>query len=510
MKAKTDKSISLSNNLLKGKKSLLLALLLGAIYPLGFAPVDFWPATLISLAGFFWILKHSSKRFFLPGLFFGMGQFGVGTSWVYISIHEFGNAAVGLALIITFLFVLYLALYPALFSCLYGKWFSKTKGWYFFVVIAFLWLLIDGLRGWVFSGFPWLYAGYAFIDSPLSNWAPIVGIHGITLLAIFSSILLLNFCGNFREYKPLLMLFFIWGLSWALSLIKWSEAVGEPVTATLIQPSIPQKLKWKQDYLWKTLDILKQQTAEAKGEIVIWPEGAVPAFEDQLRQHLQPIAQHASEKGQKIISGIPLRNADKSKYFNGVVVVSDNTAEAPQSYYKRRLVPFGEYVPLQDILRGLIEFFDLPMSAFSLGPKQQLPLQVSGVNFGMAICYEIVYPQLVYLQAQQSTVLLTISNDAWFGNSWGPEQHLQMARMRALETALPVLRGTNDGITAIMDEKGLVTGRLEKNVRGNLEGTVQPQKSSSWVIHYHPWWILIVVLGMIISIIQIINKKIPV
>ena len=496
MKASPSSSSSTPHKMLTGKRPFILALLLGAIYPLGFSPIDFWPITLMSLMGFFWILKNIREKYWLIGLCFGVGQFGVGTSWVYISIHEFGNAPVILALIITLLFVLYLALYPALFSWAFGKWFKNSQGWSAIIAISFLWLVVDGLRGWIFSGFPWLYPGYAFIDSTLANWAPIMGIHSITVLAIFSSLLLLKLIQDIRSIKTAMVLVFIWLGSFFLGMMNWSTAVGDPVTATLVQPSIPQKLKWKKDYFWKTIEILKQKTSQAKGDVIIWPEGAVPAFEDQVRHILQPIASAAAAKGQTIISGIPLRNSEQSEYYNGVIVVTDSVSKKSQSYLKRRLVPFGEYVPLQNILRGLIEFFDLPMSAFSLGPDNQVPLNVKGVNFGMAICYEITYPQLVYSQARNSTVLLTISNDAWFGNSWGPEQHLQMARMRALETSLPVLRGTNDGITAFIDEKGHVISRLEKNQNGNLEGKFQPQNSTSWVVHFHAWWSLIVVLAL--------------
>ncbi len=487
-----------TNKLLSGKRVLFLSMFLGAIYPLGFSPIEWWPLTLFSLMGLFWILQSSTQKHFLIGLFFGVGQFGVGTSWVYVSIHQFGNAPVVLALIITFLFVLYLALYPAIFSWAYGKWFGRSNRWESALAITFLWLLVDGLRGWVFSGFPWLYTGYAFIDTPLSNWAPIMGIHGITVLVLISALLSLQLIVKWNSRKLYLPLLLIWLSSWLLGFISWSEVDGKAVKTTLVQTSIPQKLKWEKDYFWKTIEILKQQTEIAKGEVVVWPEGAVPAFEDQVRKILQPIAKSATSRGQSIITGIPLRNKAKSEYYNGVVVISDKLSTKQQSYLKRRLVPFGEYVPLQNFLRGLIEFFDLPMSSFSLGPDEQAPLNISGINFGMAICYEITYPQLVYAQAKQSTVLLTISNDAWFGDSWGPEQHLQMARMRALETALPVVRATNNGITAFIDNKGKIKSRLQQNIQDNLEDSVQPQTTFSWVVHYHAWWTLVILLAILL------------
>jgi len=203
---------------------------------------------------------------------------------------------------------------------------------------------------------------------------------------------------------------------------------------------------------------------------------------------------------------VPIRDVKQNKYYAGTMLLDKDNIADSQKYYKRRLVPFGEYVPFEDTLRGVIEFFDLPMSGFSLGPAEQKTLKFDHLSMGVAICYEIVYPNLVYDQSRDANVLLTISNDAWFGDSWGPHQHLQMARMRAVEIALPILRGTNNGITAMIDYKGNITAQLPQFVRKNLEITFQPRRSHSPILFYNFWWLAIILLGTMLLVFVFKNR----
>lgn len=493
----------------KGYKAYLLALVSGMIYPLGFAPLGFWPLTLISILFFYSLLKYSPAKRAGLGFCYGFGQFGIGTSWVYVSIHQFGGATVALAIIITLLFTAYLSLYPALLGFLFQKYHQHTASPNFGLIFIFLWLVIDGLRGWVFSGFPWLYAGYSGIDTVLSSWAPLIGVHGLTLIIVGSAVLIekmlskkrLSDTGLFdRKWQlPGLILLLMWGSSLGVAKIQWSSTDGQPTTATLIQPNISQNLKWEANHLRNTLTTLDEMTLKARGQLVVWPESALPIFEDRIRPYLTQIARRSALKGQSIVTGVPVRDSHSKKYYSAAMVLNADNMETAEKYYKRRLVPFGEYVPLENQLRGLIEFFNLPMSGFSLGPSKQNTLRVDGLSMGVAICYEIVYPRLVYDQSRQANMILTISNDAWFGHSWGPQQHLEMARMRAIETALPVLRGTNNGITALIDYKGKVASQLPQNTRQALEVIFQPRRSHSPIQYYSFWWLAIISLAFVIG-----------
>ncbi len=494
---------------MKGFKPYVLAFISGVIYPLGFAPLGLWPVTLISIFIFYSLLKYSPAKAGGLGFFYGMGQFGLGTSWVYVSIHQFGGAPVLLAMMITLVFTAYLSFYPAVLGILFQRYKTRigspTPG----LAFIFLWLLTDGLRGWVFSGFPWLYAGYTGIDTVLSSWAPLIGVHGLTLIILLTVVLIEKMLDrkslpatdwpDRKKWLSGLALILVWGSSLGLAAIHWSGVDGKPTTATLVQPDISQNLKWDANHLKDTLTTLDEMTFNAKGKFIVWPESALPIFEHRIRPFLTQIARRSALKGQTIVTGVPVRDTTTQKYYAAAMVLDASDMATAQKYYKRRLVPFGEYVPLEEQLRGLIEFFNLPMSGFSLGPSKQKSLQVDDLSIGVAICYEIVYPRLVYEQSRQANVILTISNDAWFGDSWGPPQHLEMARMRAMETALPVLRGTNNGITASIDYKGKVVSQLPQFTRENLEIVFQPRRSHTPIQYYSFWWLAIIALAMMMG-----------
>lgn len=506
----TLKSLSKSCFSRTNRGSFLFALVAGAIYPLGFAPLSFWPFTLLSIALLYVLLQQQSKIIRI-GLGYGLGFFGVGTSWVYVSIHEFGHASVLLAFFLTVLFSLYLSLYPLLMVWLYRR--LKTPVYSLLSISAFcwLWLFTDLLRGWIFSGFPWLYAGYSFIDSWLVCWAPLVGVHGITLLSLISAICAVMLMGRHRSRNTkiiaMISLVIFWGGGALLKQVSWSEAEGEAINVTLVQPNIDQDIKWSADFLWKTLDLLENQTRKAQPGLVIWPESAIPAYEHHLQSALSKIANAAALRHQTIITGIPVANSQRTRSFSAVSVLSAKKDKQNQHYYKRRLVPFGEYVPLQNWLRGVIEFFDLPMSDFSLGEQEQPSLDLGNVKLGVAICYEIVYPELVHQQALQSNILLTISNDAWFGASLGPFQHYEMARFRSLESGLPVIRGTNNGITAFTNAKGDTVKQLPQFQLANLFAQVQPMKSHAPILKYHAPGLLLGIIAVIYALLLLWKKK---
>lgn len=488
----------------------VLALVAGLLYPLGFSPVDFWPATLFSMSVFYGLLSHADPktgiRRWKIAACYGFMQFALGTSWVYVSIHDFGGANVFLAFVITLLFTFYLTLYPILIGWLMDRIHLSfhSRPFYFALWFVFLWLLSDGLRGWIFSGFPWLFAGYSGINLPLTGFAPIIGIDGMTLLMLIISISLFHLVRDQKKWLPLVVSFAIVLLGYGLQQISWSTPQGKVRSVTLVQPNISQSLKWEPNHLRNSLHTLDELTYLSKGDLIIWPESAIPVFANRIYPYLQTIARRSASKGQKILTGAPVSDPDNDNYYAAAMLLDADHIEASQSYYKRRLVPFGEYVPLQSTLRGLIQFFDLPMSGFSLGPDNQKTIKWQDISLGMAICYEIAYPNLVYDQSKNSNAIVTISNDAWFGHSLGPWQHLEMARMRALETQLPVLRATNNGITAMIDAKGQVTQQLPQFKKDKLESSFQPAKSHA-PIQYYPFYKIL--MGVLLMLLWVFRNK---
>jgi apolipoprotein N-acyltransferase len=338
-----------------------------------------------------------------------------------------------------------------------------------------LWVLFEWLRQWIFTGFPWLYLGYAHVDTWISGWAPITGVFGLSFICAISGTALYL---AWRSRKPVscttyaVILVTLWGGGAILKPTQWvAKASERPLTVAMVQPNVPQEHKWDPAWYDPIVQQLRVATDPLLGhDIVIWPESAVPNYFQRAQDFLVPIAQRAESARTTLITGTPFRAAGSTAYFNSIVALGSGNGV----YHKQRLVPFGEYVPLERQLRGLIEFFDLPMSSFSAGPAAQKPLAAGAYRVAPFICYEIVYGDLVANSAQDAELIVTISNDSWFGDSIGPWQHLQIAQMRGRENGRYVLRATNNGISAIIDHQGRILQRTEQFVATTLTGEAEP------------------------------------
>ena len=471
--------------------TLYLGLLFaGALLPLALAPFSFWPIAIISMAILFSNLyEQSAKNAFKRSLIFGLGMFGTGVSWVFVSMYVFGDISALLALIGTFLFCLFNAIFFALPFMLCSL-ISKRR-FLALVVLPALWVISEWIRSWLFTGFPWLYAGYSHTDTWLSGWAPVGGV----LLLSFFTALAAAALAQIRLYKDLastlatlslVTVMFLGGL--ALQKIDWTESVETPVSVALIQPNVDQSDKWSITMRSQILHNLVVQTEPLWGtDIIIWPEGAIPVLYTQISDFLDDIHQRALASKTTLITGLPSNQKPEGPYYNSMLALGASHG----IYNKTRLVPFGEYVPLEKLIRGLNNFFDLPMSSFSLGSKNQPLLTAAGQNISTAICYEIAYPDLVAKNSRNSNILLTVSNDAWFGDSIAPSQHMQMARMRAIENAKPVMRGTNNGITAFIDYRGTVIKQLSQFSPGVLTATVTPYTGVTPFSKFGSWPVVI-------------------
>lgn len=459
---------------------LLLAPFAGALVTLSLAPFGVWPAGIVSCALYAWLLSTCTPRQALwRGFLYGCGLFGTGVSWIFVSIHVHGNANVPLAAILTALFCAGMALFQALFAWVYARHIRPLPGGMLMGFPA-LWVLIEWIRGWFLTGFPWLYLGYAHVDTSISGWGPITGVFGLSFICALSGICLFL---AWRSRKPMACILYavilatLWGGGEILKTTQWvARASEKPLRVALIQPNVPQQNKWDPRWYRPILSQLHEATEAVLGaDIVVWPEAAIPNYFQRAGDFLEPMEKRARAAGTTLITGIPWRPENGGEYYNSITALGQGTGV----YLKRRLVPFGEYVPLEGVLRGMIDFFDLPMSSFSAGPNEQAPLRAGPYRLAPYICYEIVYGGMVARGARDAELLVTISNDTWFGNSIGPWQHLQIAQMRGRETGRYVLRGTNNGITAIIDHQGRIVDRTEQFEATTLIGEAEVMLGST-------------------------------
>ncbi len=454
----------------------LAAILAGALLPAALAPIDIPAADLIAIALLFFLVHRArvAQAFWL-GWWFGLGKYGAGVSWVYVSIHDYGPAPPWLAGGLVVLFVASLALFPALMTAMYAglasRWRRGVGMLRAGLVFAACWVVFEWLLTWVLTGFPWLYAGYAHLRDPLANLAPLGGVLLVGLAAAVSAVAFVAAAmerGRARV-RGLVIALLPWLIGTALMPVEWVQQ-GDAHRVALVQGNIPQDQKWLRENVGPTLERYARLSAPHwQTGLVIWPEAAITLFEHQADGYLEAMAARARADRATLVLGLPAaeRNAEgEFEFFNTARAIGDGAGR----YVKRRLVPFGEYVPLERYLRGLIAFFDLPMSRAVSGAEHQGLLEAGDLRLAMAICYEIVYPNLVRVGAEAADALVTISNDAWFGRSMGPHQHMQMAQMRAIENGRWLLRATNSGVTAIVDANGRITAQLPQFEAAALTG----------------------------------------
>ena len=453
-----------------------VALLAGASLPLALAPFDWWPLAIISITFLALGLSDLKGRQCLArSYFFGLGMFLAGVSWVYVSIHGFGQASIALAGFLTFLFAAGLALVFSLPFGLLGRYFHNNP---LAMPLAFpaLWLLGEWLRSWLLTGFPWLYIGYSQLQTPLSGYAPVLGVFGIGLTVVITAACIARTIQwYFLPLRPryTLRLLTICSLLWlggaALAELNWTQIKGNAIRVGMIQPNIPQAKKWDPDFYQTTVERLSRLSEPLwHNDWLIWPEAAIPKLYHRAGDLLEHFEQRAAASNTGLITGILYDDYQTQEYYNSMI----GLGRARGIYQKTRLVPFGEYVPLEKNLRGLIHFFNLPTSIISPGRGQQRGIQVGATMVMPSICYEIAYPALVAKGAAKADILLTVSNDAWFGDSIAPQQHLQIAQMRALETGRYIIRATNNGLSAIINSKGEITLQGTQFIQQSIEGEV--------------------------------------
>ncbi|MCW5600999.1 apolipoprotein N-acyltransferase [Nitrosomonas sp.] len=451
--------------------------MLGALTVLGFAPFYLFPIPFITLAALLFLWRNSIRagQAAKLGFSFGMGMFGAGVTWIYVSLHDFGDMPMPMAVVALLLLCAYLSLFPALTGWLSIKWRAMAPAlWPCWA--ASLWMFSEWGRGTLFTGFPWLAVGYS--QAPygmLTGFAPLVGVYGISWLLVLSAAWL---CVWFERRKlkqawqGLSLLGLLWALGLGLQWINWTQPEGDPITISLLQGNIPQDMKWREDHILTTMEIYAKLIQESDSQLIVTPEISIPLFHDDVpNDYLAGLAAHAiGNDGDVLIGMAESVSSSRQQYYNTMFSLGKSPE---QRYRKHHLVPFGEYIPLKPVFGWIIQVLNIPLSDFSRGALDQPPLQLAGQRVAINICYEDVFGEEIILPLPEASLLVNVSNDAWFGRSIGPWQHLQISQMRALETGRYMLRATNTGVTAIIDQKGRVLQKLEMFTTDGLHGEAQ-------------------------------------
>lgn len=462
-------------------KRLGAAFGLGALAVAAFAPFDLFVLAPIVLGILLVLIERASRprEAFKLGFAFGLGHFLAGVSWVYVSLHDFGAMPAPAAAATTLLFCAYLALYPALAALAAAA--CRSAALRRLIVFPAAWILAEWVRGWLFTGFPWLALGYSQAPhSPLAGFAPVVGVYGVGLATLFVVGLGVHaLAERLRrpDFRPVLALVLLGSLGAGLRTIEWTSPHGEPVQVSLLQGNVSQSMKWRPEQILASLQLYDSMVrASGEARLIVMPETAVPMFLQNVpREFLDGIAEHARTNNADVLLGLP-ELAPGGGYFNSVVSIGTSPM---QTYRKSHLVPFGEFIPLRPLLAPIVNALAIPLTDFSRGGLDQRPIEVAGQRVAVNICYEDAFGEEIIRQLPEATLLVNVSNVAWFGDSIAPTQHLQIAQMRALEAGRYMLRATNTGMTAVVDPKGNVVAAaptfeariLQAEVRGYTGAT---------------------------------------
>ena len=453
----------------------MLAALAGILYTLAFAPFNFPYLALIALSLLFASWQNATPaRALRRGYLFGLGAFGLGVSWVYISIHDFGGADPISAGLLTGLFVAFWALFPALAAFLSVKIRQVMPGLSSIMVMPLVWLLVEYLRGYlVLNGFPWLQVGYSQLETPLAGYIPIGGVYGTGFLAALSASALAYLVQS-NKHRLLLAvaLAAVWLAGGALRTVAWTHAVGAPIRVSLIQGNVTQDQKWRPENRHNTLQYYKTMTeAHWDSKVIVWPETSIPAYlADVYEWFLLPLSAAAMQHESDLIVSLPAHGNSEHERYNAVMTLGKET----RMYRKDHLLPFGEYLPWQPVSGFILNSLAIKLGNFTPGGINQPLLTAGGYPFITSICYEDAFGDAGLRGLPDAAYLVNVTNDGWFGDSIEPHQHLQIARMRAVETGRFLLRSTNTGVTAIVAPDGKIVSQAPQFTATVLTDVITP------------------------------------
>ncbi|NNF15267.1 MAG: apolipoprotein N-acyltransferase [Gammaproteobacteria bacterium] len=486
-------------------RSAALAALGGLIYPLAFAPYGWYPLLPVAL-GLLLMSLHgqSAARAARRGFLFGFIAFLTGIYWITISVHTFGGAPLWLAVLLMLSLVAYMAAYTALLAWLLARWCPDENAWRWFIAFPGLWMLLEWVRGWLLSGFGWLAPGYAMTDSPLLGYFPVIGVMGVGwIVALTAAVLVALLVKPTRGVAMgLAGVIVLWIAGGLLGTHQWTHSTGRPLQATMVQGAVPQDQKWLPESLQPTIDLYMNLTTDyLDSGLVIWPEAAIPRYRHLLGGLWLELERLGRTTDTDFLVGTIESNAEYTERFNTVSAFG----ERRQNYVKRHLVPFGEYFPVPGFIKNQMRLMNLPYQNFSPGEDGQPPLELRGQKISVSICYEDVFGAEMLDTVAASTLLVNVSNDAWFGGSLAPHQHLQIARVRAAEVGRSMLRSTNNGITAVIDPRGRIVARAPQFEAAVLTATVQGRTGMTPYMRWGDW--PVVVLSVLCAVITFSRRR---
>jgi len=482
-------------------KNYIVSFGAGLLAVFGFAPFGIFPLTVLSLAVLFtqWLRAENVRTATRIGWAFGCGLFGAGIGWIYIALHDYGEMPFILAFSGTALFAAFLALFPAIVGYAQAK--LRAPIWVrLALIMPALWVLIEWVRGLIFTGFPWLTFGYSqAAASPLAGYAPVLGVYGVSLLVAVSAGLF-ALLWQVRWSRPGQIAWAVVAMLWVAGVIlhevEWTQPQGQSIKVSLAQGNIPQEMKFREESLVGTLETYRKLVQQSDARLIVLPETALPLQRQEVpKNYAGLLRDQALKNGGDIIIGA--FESDQKQYFNSVFTLG--TAPS-QSYRKNHLVPLGEFIPLRPVLGWLInEVLNIPMGDLARGGVAQPPLNVAGQKVAVNICYEDAFGEEIIRPLPEATLLVNVSNDAWYGNSHASMQHNQLSQMRALETGRMVLRATNTGVTSIIGRSGHILEMLPQHQEGMLTAEVQGYSGSTPYVRWGNAAVLIL-LGTMLGV----------
>jgi apolipoprotein N-acyltransferase len=467
------------------RRPRLVAAAGGVALSFAYAPYGQWwlallaPALLVLL----WSRAATPREGAWLGFWFGIGLYTAGTWWLYISIRGFGGAPIVIALAVMGALVVIMAAYQALLGYVVRRWLEpgSLAGRLLWVPAA--WVLVEWWRGWFLTGFPWLSLGYSQTDTFLAGLAPVGGVPLVSFALLMGAGALpaLGQERGARRAVALVALVLPWTCGLALREVPWTTPAGPPRSVAILQGAIPQDMKWLLSNQQNILDTYERLHREALGaDLIVWPESALPEVANRLAGYVGAVWSDAHRSGSDVVMGVmrvePADDPGEDRYYNSMLALA---GEEPVFYDKRQLVPFGEFFPVPGFVRRWLRLMNLPYSDFTRGARRQEPFVAAGVRLAPNICYEDAYPALLRHEVRSSGAVVTVTNDAWFGRSPARYQHLQIARMRAIESRRYVLRAANDGVSAILDPRGRITAQAPEFTPTVLRGAFQPRQGST-------------------------------
>lgn len=478
----------------------LQPLLAGALAVVAFAPFGLFPLAVLSLLLLFrvWLRCERPGQAAWSGFIFGMGLFSFGVDWIYVALHDYGYMHPVLAIFATLLFAAFISLPLALAGYLQARWCSTPEVRVLLVMPA-AWVLAEWVRGGMFTGFPWLVFGYAQTPpSPLAGYAPLLGAYGVSLAVAVSAGLLFLLALRRREgvvKAVLAALGGLWLTGALLHQVAWTQPDGEPFKVALLQGNIAQDEKFAQERLVGTLETYRRLAQGSDARLIVMPETALPLLRHNVPAYYQEMLRdHVRQTGGDILVGA--FEKEEGRYYNSVYTLGSSPS---QHYRKDHLVPFGEFIPLRGMFGWFInEVLDIPMGDLARGGAHQPPLAVAGQQVAVNICYEDAFGEEIIRALPQATLLVNVTNDAWYGDSHAAEQHNQMAQMRALETGRMMLRATNTGVTSVIGKDGNIQASLPQFEEGVLAAEVRGHIGATPYVRWGNGAVLLLLAAMLV------------